>query len=146
MTFSYRQPSRITLASALDRLRNRLYTLASYYSRKEPEVLSHAQLATLDHSLTIRGARPEDADRLRELAELDSARPLDGEVLVAEAGYRPLAAIDVHSGRIVADPFRRTAREADLLRARAEQLRARSSRARRRNRRRAIGRLAGAAR
>jgi hypothetical protein len=108
-------------------------------------VLSHAQLATLTDSVTIRGARPEDGARLAQLARLDSARPLDGEVLVAEAGEQPLAALDVVSGRLVADPFRRTAREAELLRARADQMRPRSRRSRR-GRRRAVGRLAGVAR
>jgi hypothetical protein len=99
-------------------------------------VLSHAQLS----SLTIRTAQPDDKRALNELAQLDSAAPLAGDVLVAEAGERPLAAIDLVSGRLVADPFRPTASEAALLRARAEQLRAR------RRTRRGFGRIAGLAR
>lgn len=101
-------------------------------------MLSNAQLSTLTHSVTIREARPEDARRLAELAQLDSAQPLEGDVLVAEAEQRPLAALDVLSGRLVADPFRPTAREADLLRARADQLRPRGARGR--GRRRAFAR------
>ncbi len=103
-------------------------------------MLSHAQLATLTHPVTIREARPDDARRLAELAQLDSAPPLGGDVLVAEEGQRPLAALDVVSGRVVADPFRSTAGEAELLRARAAQRRPR------RARRGVLGRLAGAAR
>ena len=98
-------------------------------------MLSHAQ----HHDLTIRSAADADNDALAELARLDSARPLDGDVLVAEAGHRPLAAIDVISGRLVADPFHPTAHEADLLRARAEQLRARPRHARRHLRPRFVG-------
>ena len=103
-------------------------------------MFSHAQLADLSHPVTIRSASPEDARRLAELAELDSARPLAGEVLVAEAGQRALAALDVVSGRVVADPFHPTAREAELLRARADQLRSREPhRARRGFGRRLVG-------
>jgi hypothetical protein len=83
-------------------------------------VLSHAQL----HTLTIRPARDDDSRALTELAALDSASPLDGAILLAEAENRPLAAIDVVTGRLIADPFHHTAHEADLLRARAHQLRA----------------------
>ena len=54
--------------------------------------------------------------------------------------------MDVISGRLVADPFRPTANEANLLRARAEQIRSHPRRARRRLRARGIGRLAGAVR
>jgi hypothetical protein len=83
-------------------------------------VLSHAHL----HSLTIRPARDEDSRALTDLAQLDSARPLDGAILIAEAEDRPLAAIDVLTGRLIADPFHHSAYEADILRARARQLRA----------------------
>lgn len=75
-------------------------------------MLSHAQL----HSITIRPASDRDARTLRDLAQLDSARPLAGEVLLAESDAQPIAAIEVDSGRVVADPFRRTAHEANLLR------------------------------
>ncbi len=75
-------------------------------------MLSHAHL----HSLTIRPASDRDARSLRVLAELDSAEPLDGDVLLAETGSGPLAAIELASGRVVADPFHHTAHEANLLR------------------------------
>jgi hypothetical protein len=98
-------------------------------------VLSHAQLS----SLTIRPAHEADTRSLSALAQLDSAQPLVGDVLVAERENSPLAAIDVISGRLVADPFRRTAADVDLLRARAAQLRSR------RRARHGLGRLIGLA-
>jgi hypothetical protein len=76
-------------------------------------VLSHAQL----HAITIRPASDRDERSLRELAALDSAAPLAGDVLLAESDAAPVAALELRSGRIVADPFRRTANEANLLRA-----------------------------
>ena len=91
-------------------------------------MLSHAQLATVTPPLTVRPARPGDARSLDELAQLDSARPREGDVLLVESGSRPVAAIDVISGRLVADPFRPTAHDAELLRARATQLRRNRSR------------------
>ncbi len=82
-------------------------------------MFSHAHLATL----TIRRAYDADQRSVADLAGLDSAPPLAGDVLLAESEGGPVAAIEVDSGRVVADPFRRTAEEADLLRARARQLR-----------------------
>ena len=104
-------------------------------------MLSHAQLSTVNTPLTIRPALSGDERALADLARLDSAAPLDGDVLVAESEHNTLAAIDVVSGRLVADPFRRTAPEAALLRARAEQMRSHRS-----ARRGTLGRLVGLAR
>ena len=46
-------------------------------------------------------------------------RPLDGDVLLAFAGGEVRAALDVESGRAVADPFWPSAELVDLLRAAA---------------------------
>ena len=54
---------------------------------------------------TLRPARPEDADALRELATLDSQPPLTGATVVGEVAGELWAAAD-HTGRVVADPFR----------------------------------------
>ncbi|HEV2814282.1 MAG TPA: hypothetical protein VGW10_13590 [Solirubrobacteraceae bacterium] len=99
-------------------------------------MLSNAQLSMMNSPVTIRPARSGEERALADLARLDSAPPLDGDVLVAESEHNALAAIDVISGRLVADPFRRTASEAALLRARAEQMRSRRD-----SRRRLLGRL-----
>jgi hypothetical protein len=74
--------------------------------------------------VTIRRARPQDAALVSALAALDSSRPLEGDALVAELGGAPIAALELASGRTVADPFARTAEAASLLRVRAAQLRA----------------------
>ena len=77
---------------------------------------SHAHLALVTQPITLRPARSEDARTLSELAQLDSARPLHGNVLLAETETGPLAAIELATGRTVADPFRRTAESVGLLR------------------------------
>jgi hypothetical protein len=95
------------------------------------------------HLLTIRRASDDDTDALSDLAGLDSAQPLHGDVLVAESERGAVAAIEVETGRSVADPFRHSDPAVGILRLRADQLRARAPRARRRNRRRAFARVAG---
>jgi hypothetical protein len=74
-------------------------------------------------AIITRIAEPRDADPLKQLAALDSARPLEGTALVAEVDGEPVAALDIESGRSVADPFRPTQRIVDLLALRATQLR-----------------------
>lgn len=96
------------------------------------------------HLLTIRRAVAGDTAVLSDLAGLDSARPLHGEVLVAESESGPVAALEVETGRAIADPFRHSDPAVGMLRLRADQLRARPPRARRRSRRRAYARVAGA--
>ena len=77
----------------------------------------------MNHMTTIRTAGAHDERQLERLAALDSARPLHGEALVAEVDGAPVAALDLDSGRAIADPFRPTAKVVDLLRIRAAQLR-----------------------
>jgi hypothetical protein len=73
-------------------------------------------------TLTLRICGPDDEPALRRLAERDCARPLEGDVLLAEVCGEPLAAICLDTRRVVADPFVPTARLVELLRARAEQI------------------------
>jgi hypothetical protein len=68
-------------------------------------------------SLVLRPATSVDAADLEHLAALDSAEPLEGTVLVAYAAGGLRAALDVDSGRAVADPFYPSAELVDLLRA-----------------------------
>jgi hypothetical protein len=75
-----------------------------------------------DEALTIRLARPDDAHALRRLAELDSARPLRGRVLLAERDGAPLAALSLESGAATADPFQHSADAVRLLSLRRYQL------------------------
>jgi hypothetical protein len=70
-------------------------------------------------SLVLRPATSVDSAALRRLATLDSAQPLEGEVLVAYAAGDLRAALAVDTGRSVADPFYPSAELVDLLRAAA---------------------------
>lgn len=83
--------------------------------------------ATLAHdAVVIRPAGDADLTALHDLAELDSAQPLTGPVLVALVGDDPWAALGLDDGRVIADPFRRSGAAVELLRLRAAQLRARA--------------------
>ena len=70
------------------------------------------------------GPGHDDARALTRLAALDDTTPLTGEVLVAEQDGELRAAISLHSGRAIADPFHQTAGLVRLLRARAALLHA----------------------
>jgi hypothetical protein len=61
------------------------------------------------NSHVIRLAGDADELALERLAQLDSARPLEHPVLVAEIRGRVAAAIDLDERRTIADPFLHTA-------------------------------------
>ena len=70
-------------------------------------------------TIVIRRAVTGDIAGLARLATLDSARPLTGEILVAEHDGQPRAALSLLDGRAIADPFLPTAGDVALLRTRA---------------------------
>jgi len=72
-------------------------------------------------SLVIRLVRGADYRALR-LAALDSRGPFDGEVLLAELGNQPVAAVSMADGSVAADPFRPSAGIVGLLQVRRDQL------------------------
>ena len=74
-------------------------------------------------TVLIRAASDADLPLVHDLAELDSAEPLAGPVLVAVVDGRPRAALALDGGRVVADPFFHTEAAVGLLRLRARQLR-----------------------
>jgi hypothetical protein len=76
----------------------------------------------VDPEVTIRLLSESDAADLRALAERDSARAPNGNVLGVEKAGRLLAAISTSTDEVVADPFYKTADLVDLLRIRAGQL------------------------
>jgi hypothetical protein len=92
-------------------------------------------------SLHLLPAGPVDAGTVARLAALDETEPLTGDVLLAVADGRAVAALSVHDGRVVADPFARTGEAVALLRLRAHQARRRSGAVRRLR----LGRLGAAA-
>ena len=67
-------------------------------------------------SYTIRPATDDDAALLAHLAVLDSQPTIEGPALIGEIGGRAAAALSLRDGRIVADPFQRTAQLATHLR------------------------------
>ena len=78
---------------------------------------------TMTSPIAIRRATAADAPALERLAALDSARAPQGDVLLAEVGGEPRAAVAIATGAAVADPFRPTADIVALLRLRAATLR-----------------------
>jgi hypothetical protein len=100
---------------------------------------------TTNHTtLTIRRLTEDDASEVNRLAALDSGPRFDGSMLGAEVEGRLLAAVSVDTGKVVADPFSRTAELRDLLELRAGQLRKRSVTTHRKRRHRHLGRSRGA--
>jgi hypothetical protein len=73
--------------------------------------------------IAIRRATPADRPAVERLAALDSARSPSGDVLIAEVGDEPQAAIAIATGFAVADPFRPTAHVVELLTVRAARMR-----------------------
>jgi hypothetical protein len=100
-----------------------------------PRSLSHrtsSLRADAGAELTIRPAQYTDDDALARLAAVDSARPLaGGQVLVAEADGRLIAAVSLHDGRAVADPFVPSADAVEILRLHAAASRPARARVRR---------------
>ncbi len=78
-----------------------------------------SSMSTASNTLVIRRATTGDTAGLARLAALDSARPLTGDALVAESDGRLRAALSLHDGRAIADPFLATAGDVELLRTRA---------------------------
>jgi hypothetical protein len=72
--------------------------------------------------VTLRYGARADADRLRALAELDSATAPAGPVLVAEVDGRLRAALPLDGSPPISDPFHRGAELLELLGLRAAQL------------------------
>jgi len=97
-----------------------------------PALARHSALSALTHDASqdveIRLAAPADAAALGRLAELDSrpAGALHGDVLLAEIGGDPVAALSLEDDLLVAHPFLHTKPIAALLSLRASQLRGRN--------------------
>lgn len=84
--------------------------------------------------IIIRHSTGDDSRVLRDLAHLDSRKPLSDWALIAEVDGTPHAALDLRDGSVAADPFVPTAELVELLHLRAATLLAVNPRARRRTR------------
>ena len=73
-------------------------------------------------AVTLRICGLDDEGDRRRLAALDSAAPLTGKVLAVEQQGELRAAIALEGGRVIADPFHRTAHLVELLETRAAQI------------------------
>ncbi|HXV52759.1 MAG TPA: hypothetical protein VD765_05980 [Solirubrobacterales bacterium] len=82
------------------------------------------QETQLNSAMTIRrlDLTDRDLEALEKLAELDSGEALEGAVLGIEVEGRLLAAIEIETGKVIADPFSRTSELRALLKLRASQL------------------------
>lgn len=78
--------------------------------------------ATRLSTIALRLAGPSDAAAVTRLAELDSARPPAGEVLLAEVDGHAVAARSLHDGHVVATPMAATGEARELLALRAAHL------------------------
>ena len=83
-------------------------------------------METTTATTLMRPATAADRAALTELAALDSAAPLAGRVLLAEADDRLVAALSLDDGRVVADPFARTRAVVAMLRVAAHGSRGRA--------------------
>jgi hypothetical protein len=79
------------------------------------------------NAYVIRHANEDDEGALHRLAELDGQRPFSGPALIGEIDGRPVAAVSLFEGRVIADPFQPTAVLRQVLRMRLGALRAYSS-------------------
>jgi hypothetical protein len=73
-------------------------------------------------SITIRLTDPTDVDELRRVAQRDSRTVPDGEVLIAIDQGEIRAAISLHSGAVIADPFHHTEELVRMLAMRRAQM------------------------
>jgi hypothetical protein len=72
--------------------------------------------------VAIRLATAADRESLDRLAALDSAAKIVGEALIAQVDDEARAAIELVTGRVVADPFRPTVHLIEQLQQRAEKV------------------------
>lgn len=96
------------------------------------EAITAIPAASTLPAIQIRLARPDDEPTLLRLAALDSAPAPRSGALVASIDGEIVAALDLHAGRAIADPFRPTADLIELLRTRAHSMGDRGSENRRR--------------
>jgi hypothetical protein len=77
---------------------------------------------TSTSTIILQQASAADDAALRELSQLDSARPISRPALLAVVDGKLIAAISLRDGRVVADPFVETEAAVALLRVRASAL------------------------
>ena len=66
-------------------------------------------MLAINHHHRTRLATDHDHDVIERIAALDSSTPIEGAALIGEIDGIPVAVLSLTDGRVVADPFRRTA-------------------------------------
>jgi hypothetical protein len=87
-----------------------------------PDRQERIMTRTYEPRLELRLAASTDTATVARLSALDEQRELDGAVLLALLDDTAVAALSLHDGRAVADPFVLTQEIVALLRLRAEHL------------------------
>ncbi len=111
---------------------NMLHNLTYMINRFYLQPVATVEPGRAQYPIAIRRARDTDVPVLHDLAEVDSAKPLEGPVLVAVVEGRIWAALALDGDRVIADPFLATSPSVELLRLRAAQLQADARRPQRR--------------
>jgi hypothetical protein len=119
------------IGSGVTRERKRIGAIVASTTRATTQEQGMSLNTKSDEHVTIRFSRPDDAAEISKLAQLDSARPPQGRLLVAEVAGELFAALPINGGAAVADPFRHTLDLVSLLEVRRRQIR-RTKAARRR--------------
>lgn len=110
--------SALSEAKTQDLLANAASWRSRRRSRREPDGPDVSWAA-----LTVRLATTADAPALERLAELDQKAQPAAPVLIGSLMARPVAALSLADGGVVADPFTPTCELIELLRLRARQIR-----------------------
>ena len=94
-------------------------------ARRRPWLRRPVRSAPAPHweALTMRLATSADKQALERLAELEQTAAPAEPVLLGVLMQRPVAALSLADGRVVADPFTRTCELIELMKLRARQLR-----------------------
>ena len=94
-------------------------------ARRRPWLRRGQRSAPAPHweALTMRLATSADKQALERLAELEQTAAPAEPVLLGVLMQRPVAALSLADGRVVADPFTHTLELVELMKVRARQLR-----------------------
>lgn len=86
------------------------------------EGLGAAKTEASAAQMAVSFTTPDDQPTLDQLAALDSHPPLAAPALIGELNHRPVAAISLRTGDVIADPFVPTTEIVQMLRLRTRQL------------------------
>jgi hypothetical protein len=94
---------------------------ASAGSRRN-RIPTPARAETSDPTIALRLAHADEQGEITRLAVLHEAPAPSGEVLLGLVDGKPVAALSLTDGSVVADPFSRSGEVVELLRLRADRL------------------------